>query len=51
MSQDEKEDEKELEDERKKLKDLGIDSTWNILSSGEKKKKEPEEKKAFRGFN
>jgi len=51
MSQDEKEDEKELEDEREKLKDLGIDSTWNILSSGEKKKKEPEEKKAFRGFN
>ena len=51
MSQDEKEDEKELEDEREKLKDLGIDSTWNILSSGEKKKKEPEEKKPFRGFN
>lgn len=51
MSQDEKEDEKELEEEREKLKDLGIDSTWNILSSGEKKKKEPEEKKAFRGFN
>ena len=51
MSQDEKEDEKELEDEREKLKDLGVDSTWNILSSGEKKKKEPEEKKAFRGFN
>ena len=51
MSQDEKEDEKELEDEREKIKDLGVDSTWNILSSGEKKKKEPEEKKAFRGFN
>jgi len=51
MSQDEKEDEKELEDEREKLKDLGIDSTWNILSSGEKKKRELEEKKAFRGFN
>ena len=51
MSKDEKENEKELEDEREKLKDLGVDSTWNILSSGEKKKKEPEEKKAFRGFN
>ena len=51
MSEEEKEEEElSLENERKKLKELGVDSTWNILSSGEKKKKEPEKKKAFRGF-
>ncbi len=41
MSEEEKEesiDEKEVESERKKLKDLGVRSTWDLLSS--KKKKE-----------
>ena len=41
MSEEEKEesiDEKEVESERKKLKDLGVTSTWDLLSS--KKKKE-----------
>lgn len=55
MSKDEIEDENEddlsLEEERKKLKEMGVSSTWDILTTGEKKKKEPEEKKAFRGFN
>ncbi len=51
MNQDENEDENVTEEERKKLKELGVDSTWDILTSGEKKKKEPEAKKSFRGFN
>ncbi|MFW9900255.1 MAG: hypothetical protein ACFFDY_03080 [Candidatus Thorarchaeota archaeon] len=52
MSEDENENNMSLDEERKKLKDLGVDSTWNILSSGEKKKKNPEdeEKPVFRGF-
>lgn len=53
MSQNEKEDEntEESENERKKLDELGVDNTWNILTSGEKIKKETKEKKDFRGFN
>ncbi|UCC20547.1 MAG: hypothetical protein JSV62_04470 [Promethearchaeota archaeon] len=51
MSEDENEDEMSMDEERKKLKEMGVNSTWNILTSGEKKKKEPEEKKPFRGFN
>jgi len=55
MSEDEIEDENEddisLDEERKKLKEMGVDSTWDILTTGEKKKKEPEEKKEFIGFN
>lgn len=51
MNQKEKEDENAVENERKKLKDLGVDNTWNILTSGEKKKKEPEKNKVFIGFN
>ena len=52
MSEDENENEMSLDEERKKLKDLGVNNTWNILSSSEKKKKKPEEedKPAFRGF-
>ena len=50
MSEDGKDDENLVDEERKKLKDLGVDSTWDILTSGEKKKKEDEEKKTFRGF-
>ncbi|MHA2397970.1 MAG: hypothetical protein ACXADU_03660 [Promethearchaeota archaeon] len=51
MSEEEKEEENNIEDERQKLAELGIDNTWNILTSGEKKEKKPKEKKAFRGFN
>lgn len=55
MSEDEIEDENEddisLDEERKKLKEMGVNSTWDILTTGEKKKKEPEEKKEFIGFN
>ncbi len=40
-----------VEDERKKLKELGVDNTWNILTSGEKEKKKPEKKKDFIGFD
>ncbi|MFX1378462.1 MAG: hypothetical protein ACFFA4_05160 [Promethearchaeota archaeon] len=54
MSEDEFEDENKndmsLDEERKKLKDMGVSSTWDILTTGEKKKKQ-EEKKVFRGFN
>ncbi len=49
--EDENEDEVSLDEERKKLKEMGVSSTWDILTSGEKKKKELEEKKKFRGFN
>ncbi len=52
MSEDENENEISLDEERKKLKDLGVTSTWNILITGEKKKKKPEDenKPTFRGF-
>lgn len=50
MSEDENEDEMSLDEERKKLKDLGVNSTWDILTSGEKKKKKPEDKPVYRGF-
>jgi hypothetical protein len=48
---DENEEDISLEEERKKLKDMGVESTWDILTTGEKKKKEQEKKKEFRGFN
>ncbi len=38
MSEDEEVDEKEIENEREKLKNLGVGSTWDILTG--KKKKE-----------
>jgi len=38
MSEEEDMDEKEMENERQKLKDLGVGSTWDLLIS--KKKKE-----------
>ena len=41
MSEDENEDEMSLDEERKKLKDMGINSTWDLLTNGEKKKKKP----------
>jgi hypothetical protein len=52
MNEDENENQRSLDEERKKLKDLGVDSTWNILSSSEKKKKktEHEDPPKFRGF-
>ncbi len=52
MSEDENENEMSLDEERKKLKDLGVTSTWDILTTGEKKKKRPEDedKPAFREF-
>ncbi len=49
MSEEEEQDEKSLEEERQKLAELGVDNTWGLLTSGEKKKEEPE-KKPFRGF-
>lgn len=44
------EEEYSLDEERKKLSELGVDNTFNLLTTGEKKRKEPE-KKPFRGFN
>ena len=42
MSEEENNQE-DLKDERKKLDELGVVSTWNILSDLTKKKKEEEE--------
>ena len=51
MSEEENEEEEySLDEERKKLSELGVDNTFNLLTTGEKKRKEPE-RKPFRGFN
>ena len=51
VSEEEKEEEENFkEEEKQKLKELGVDNTWDILTTGEKKRKEPK-KKPFRGFN
>jgi hypothetical protein len=50
MSEDKNENEMSLDEERKKLKEMGVGSTWDMLTTGEKKKKKPENKAAFRGF-
>jgi len=47
---EEEEEEDFIEEEKQKLKELGVDNTWDILTTGEKKKKDIE-KKPFRGFN
>jgi hypothetical protein len=47
---EEEEKEEFIEEEKEKLKELGVDNTWDILTTGEKKKKDVE-KKPFRGFN
>ncbi|MBY8991288.1 MAG: hypothetical protein KGD58_11085 [Candidatus Lokiarchaeota archaeon] len=57
MSEEENEEEENslnqeeysLEEERQKLNELGVENTFNLLTTGEKKRKEPE-KKPFRGF-
>ena len=40
MSEEKKNDQEDLEEERKKLNNLGVQNTWNILSDLSKKKKE-----------
>ncbi|MFX0031157.1 MAG: hypothetical protein ACFE8E_00785 [Candidatus Hodarchaeota archaeon] len=40
MSEEKNNDQEDLEEERKKLDNLGVKSTWNILSDLSKKKKE-----------
>ena len=47
MSEEEKKEEEDMENERQKLTELGVNSTWDLLSSGEKKELE---KKTFIGF-
>ncbi len=42
MMSEDKNNKEDLEDERKKLDELGVASTWNILSDLTKKKKEKE---------
>ncbi|MHA1931214.1 MAG: hypothetical protein ACW96X_01670 [Promethearchaeota archaeon] len=49
MSEEEKEEEESNEEERQKLAKMGVESTWDLISSGKKKKKELE-KKSFIGF-
>jgi hypothetical protein len=51
MSNEEEQDkEQSVQDERKKLSDLGVGNTWDILTSGDKKPKEQEKKPEYRGF-
>jgi hypothetical protein len=51
MSEEEKKEEEEnIENERQKLAELGLNSTWDLLSSDEKIKKKEQEKKPFIGF-
>ena len=50
MSEEEKKEEEEMENERQKLTELGVNSTWDLLSSDEKKEKKELEKKTFIGF-
>ncbi|MFX0025355.1 MAG: hypothetical protein ACFE8M_02995 [Candidatus Hermodarchaeota archaeon] len=40
MSEDQNNDQENLEQEREKLKNLGVKGTWNILTDLTKKKKE-----------
>lgn len=49
MSEEEKKEE-DMENERQKLTELGVNSTWDLLSSDEKKEKKELEKKTFIGF-
>lgn len=42
-------EDEDLENERKKLKELGVNDTMQFLSN-EKKNKEKSQKKEFRGF-
>lgn len=57
MSEEENEEEENslnqeeysLDEERQKLEELGVDNTFDLLTTGEKKRKSPE-KKPFRGF-
>ncbi|MHA2121793.1 MAG: hypothetical protein ACW990_11365 [Promethearchaeota archaeon] len=51
MSEEEKEKENSVENERQNLTELGLDNKWDILTSGDKKEKKSKEKKPFRGFN
>jgi len=50
MSEEEKKEEEDMENERQKLTELGVNSTWELLSSDEKKEKKELEKKTFIGF-
>lgn len=40
MAEEENDEKEDVEQEREKLKNLGVNSTWNILSDLTKKKKE-----------
>ena len=44
------EDQEDIKKEKEALENLGVASTFNLLSENKDKKKEPEEKKEFRGF-
>ena len=49
MSEEEKKEEEEnIENERQKLTELGVNSTWDLLSSDEKKRKEQEKREFYR---
>jgi len=50
MNEEEKKEEEDMENERQKLTELGVNSTWDLLSSDEKKEKKELEKKTFIGF-
>ncbi len=50
MSEEENEKKESLDEERKKLNEMGLNNTWNILSNEKIKKKQSENKPKFRGF-
>jgi hypothetical protein len=45
-----KEKEHDVQKEKERMENLGVSSTWNVLSDPDKKKKKPEEKREFKGF-
>ena len=50
MAEEDQEDQEDIKKEKEALDKLGVGSTFNLLSEHKDKKKEPEEKREFRGF-
>jgi len=50
MSNEEQENEHDVQKEKERMENLGVSSTWDVLSDPDKKKKKPEEKREFKGF-
>ena len=50
MSDEEQENEEDVKKEKELIDSLGVSSTFNLLSDSETKKKKPEKKREFKGF-